>query len=276
MRQMLEHLGRRLGAERLTIMVSETVPFSVIGAAISWGQDPVLVKEKKLAARGLDEADSGLVVNLDLAPISATHTGLETGRLGRKQQADQQEVFGVKKLQNSLRVPIQACDSKTPGREFLLRVSYQEIYNEMIESSAHSDEYDGVIFSQLGEMTMSNEMDLLVERVKMLAGDIAFSTITLKRLLEQFVNDPDALKTQIQNLEHEIQEKKMQMRILEQHIIQSVEASVSNASLVDMQQVTVMRLMTQCNEKSFELEVRIGFFLSGVEKLVTVAHFIYR
>ncbi|GAB4831641.1 hypothetical protein Ancab_005652 [Ancistrocladus abbreviatus] len=105
-----------------------------------------------------------------------------------------------------------------------------------------------------GEITMSNEMDLLVEQLKMLAGDIAFSTSTLKCLLEQFVNDPDALKTQyIQNLEREIQEKRMQMRILEQRIIQSGEASVSNASLVDMQQ-TVMRLMTQCNEKSFELE----------------------
>ncbi|GAB4836185.1 hypothetical protein Ancab_001099 [Ancistrocladus abbreviatus] len=34
------------------------------------------------------------------------------------------------------------------------------------------------------EMTMSDEMDLLVEQVKMLAGDIAFSTSTLKRLLE--------------------------------------------------------------------------------------------
>ncbi|GAB4831701.1 hypothetical protein Ancab_005713 [Ancistrocladus abbreviatus] len=88
-----------------------------------------------------------------------------------------------------------------------------------------------------GEMTMSDEMDLFVEQVKMLAGDIAFSTSTLKRLLEQSVNDPDALKTQIQNLEREIQEKIRQMRILGQRIIQSSEASVSNASLVDTQQV---------------------------------------
>ncbi|GAB4832081.1 hypothetical protein Ancab_006101 [Ancistrocladus abbreviatus] len=102
-----------------------------------------------------------------------------------------------------------------------------------------------------GEMTMFDEMDLLVEQVKMLVGDIAFSTSTLKHLLEQSVNDPDALKTQ--NLEREIQEKRRQMRILEQRIIQSGEASISNASLVDMQQ-TMMRLMTQCNAKSFELE----------------------
>ncbi|GAB4853530.1 hypothetical protein Ancab_017721 [Ancistrocladus abbreviatus] len=46
-----------------------------------------------------------------------------------------------------------------------------------------------------GEMTMSDEMDLLVEQVKMLAGDFAFSTSTLKHLLEQSINDPDALKT---------------------------------------------------------------------------------
>ncbi|KAI5673183.1 hypothetical protein M9H77_13547 [Catharanthus roseus] len=104
-------------------------------------------------------------------------------------------------------------------------------------------------------MTMSDQMDLLVEQVKMLAGEIAFSTSTLKRLLEQSVNDPEGSKAQIQNLEREIQEKKMQMRILEQRIIESGEASIANASLVEMQQ-TLMKLMTQCNEKGFELEIK--------------------
>jgi len=47
------------------------------------------------------------------------------------------------------------------------------------------------------EITISDEMDLLVEQVKMLAGEIAFSTSTLKRLVEQSVNDPDASKTQV-------------------------------------------------------------------------------
>ncbi|XP_021889249.1 kinesin-like protein KIN-7D, mitochondrial isoform X2 [Carica papaya] len=101
----------------------------------------------------------------------------------------------------------------------------------------------------------SDQMDLLVEQVKMLAGEIAFSTSTLKRLVEQSVNDPDGSKIQIQNLEREIQEKKRQMRVLEQRIIENGEASISNSSLVDMQQ-TVMRLMTQFNEKSFELEIK--------------------
>uniref|UniRef100_A0A5B7A9E3 Putative kinesin-related protein 11 isoform X1 n=1 Tax=Davidia involucrata TaxID=16924 RepID=A0A5B7A9E3_DAVIN len=106
-----------------------------------------------------------------------------------------------------------------------------------------------------GGTTMSDQMDLLVEQVKMLAGEIAFSTSTLKRLVEQSVNDPDSSKTQIQNLECEIQEKRRQMRVLEQRITESGEASISNASLVDMQQ-TLTRLMTQCNEKSFELEIK--------------------
>lgn len=44
---------------------------------------------------------------------------------------------------------------------------------------------------------MSDQMDLLVEQVKMLAGDIAFSTSTLKRLTEQSLNDPESSKTQV-------------------------------------------------------------------------------
>ncbi|KAK9691027.1 hypothetical protein RND81_09G171400 [Saponaria officinalis] len=104
------------------------------------------------------------------------------------------------------------------------------------------------------EITMSDEMDLIVEQAKMLAGEIALSTSTLKRLVEQSVNDPDAMKTQIQNLELEIQEKRKQMRLIEHHIIQSGEASVANSSLIDMQQ-TVARLKSECSQKDFELEL---------------------
>ncbi|KAL2537590.1 Kinesin motor family protein [Forsythia ovata] len=104
-------------------------------------------------------------------------------------------------------------------------------------------------------MTMSDEMDLLVEQIKVLAGEIAFSTSTLKRLVEQSVNDPESSKNQIKKLECEIQEKRKQMRVLEQRIVESGEASVANASLVEMQQ-TVMKLMAQYSEKGFELEIK--------------------
>ncbi|XP_020239430.1 kinesin-like protein KIN-7D, mitochondrial isoform X1 [Cajanus cajan] len=106
-----------------------------------------------------------------------------------------------------------------------------------------------------GGMTMSDEMDLLVEQVKMLAGDIAFSTSSLKRLMEQSVNDPESSKIQIENLEQDIEEKRKQMMVLEQRIVESGESSVANSSLVEMQQ-TITRLMTQCDEKAFELEIK--------------------
>lgn len=106
-----------------------------------------------------------------------------------------------------------------------------------------------------GGMTMTDHIDLLVEQVKMLAGEIALGTSTLKRLVEQSVNDPDSSKVQIVNLERDIHEKRRQMRVLEQRINESGEASVSNASFVEMQQ-TVKRLMTQCDEKGFELEIK--------------------
>ncbi|KAL8156351.1 kinesin-like protein KIN-7D, mitochondrial isoform X2 [Apium graveolens] len=104
-------------------------------------------------------------------------------------------------------------------------------------------------------LLMSDQYDLLVEQVKMLAGEIAFSTSTLKRLMEQSTNDPEGSRTQIQNLECEIHEKTRQMRLLEQRITDNSGSSVANASVADMQQ-TVMRLMSQCNEKGFELEIK--------------------
>ncbi|KAL1190254.1 Kinesin-like protein KIN-7D [Cardamine amara subsp. amara] len=127
-------------------------------------------------------------------------------------------------------------------------------FNYRRSSSKLNDENSpGAEFTQ-GAMT-PDEIDLLVEQVKMLAGEIAFSTSTLKRLVDQSVNDPENSQTQIQSLELEIQEKQRQMRALEQLIIESGEASIANASLVEMQQ-KVMSLMTQCNEKSFELEIK--------------------
>ncbi|KAG2703296.1 hypothetical protein I3843_06G124400 [Carya illinoinensis] len=103
-----------------------------------------------------------------------------------------------------------------------------------ITESTHAGELISDSKLPTGGMTMSDQMDLLVEQVKMLAGEIAFSTSTLKRLVEQSVNDPDSSKTQIQNLEHEIQEKKRQMRVLEQRIIENGEVtklSLQNAKL---------------------------------------------
>uniref|UniRef100_A0A7N0T253 Uncharacterized protein n=1 Tax=Kalanchoe fedtschenkoi TaxID=63787 RepID=A0A7N0T253_KALFE len=109
--------------------------------------------------------------------------------------------------------------------------------------------------SDLGEVTMADKVDLYVEQVKLLTEDIALSSSTLKRLVEQSANDPECSKAQIQNLEAEIEEKKMRVKTLEQLINESGEASVVSASLVEMQQ-TITRLTAQYDEKTFELELR--------------------
>ncbi|KAF3796700.1 Kinesin-related protein 11 [Nymphaea thermarum] len=133
------------------------------------------------------------------------------------------------------------------------------IASSITESNQAGEIFSGSVNGSRPSAAMStaDQMDLLVEQVKMLAGEVALSTSTLKRLVEQSVNDPDGthIQSQIQKLEGEIQEKRRQMRILEQRITESSEASMANASLVDLQQ-TVTRLMTQCNEKAFELEIK--------------------
>eukprot|EP01018_Ginkgo_biloba_P020937 Gb_03332 [translate_table: standard] len=105
--------------------------------------------------------------------------------------------------------------------------------------------------------TMADQMDLLIEQVKMLAGEVAFSTSSLKRLAEQALNNPEDSKihVQMQKMEEEIEEKKRQMRILEHRITGSGEAAVNNATPADMQQ-TLAKLMAQYNEKAFELEIK--------------------
>ncbi|KAF6145409.1 hypothetical protein GIB67_029178 [Kingdonia uniflora] len=132
-------------------------------------------------------------------------------------------------------------------------IRYRDDIDEILDQRVPDSGRREFLIRWLG-MT-SDQMDLFAEQVKMLAGEIAFSTSTLKRLMEQSAKDPDALRDQIQKLEAEIHEKRRQMGVLEKHIIESGEASMSNASLVDMQQ-TVTRLMTLCNEKGFELEIK--------------------
>ncbi|KAK6131086.1 hypothetical protein DH2020_035162 [Rehmannia glutinosa] len=102
--------------------------------------------------------------------------------------------------------------------------------------------------------TITDQMDLFREQIKMLAGEVALSTSSLKRLSEQAAKSGDSkLQENIQKLKDEIREKKLQMRVLEQRMIGSVEISPYGSSIVEMSQA-LSRLATQLNEKTFELE----------------------
>lgn len=105
--------------------------------------------------------------------------------------------------------------------------------------------------------TMADQMDLLREQVKMLAGEVALCTSSLKRLSEQAASNPDDLhlQAQMQNLKDEIQEKKRQMQVLERRMVGSVDSSPNTANILEMSQ-TISKITAQLNEKTFELEIK--------------------
>lgn len=53
-----------------------------------------------------------------------------------------------------------------------------------------------MLFMQTGT-TITDQMDLLREQVKMLAGEVALCTSSLKRLSEQAANNPENLQLKV-------------------------------------------------------------------------------
>uniref|UniRef100_A0A0E0P9E5 Kinesin motor domain-containing protein n=1 Tax=Oryza rufipogon TaxID=4529 RepID=A0A0E0P9E5_ORYRU len=104
--------------------------------------------------------------------------------------------------------------------------------------------------------TIVDQIDLLQEQVKMLAGEVALCTSSLKRLSEQAANNPDdsQIQEQIEKLKNEIDEKKSHIRVLKQRMAQSLETTEDPAIRTEMSQ-TFSKLSTQLSEKTFELEI---------------------
>ncbi|KAK3002117.1 hypothetical protein RJ639_021305 [Escallonia herrerae] len=109
--------------------------------------------------------------------------------------------------------------------------------------------------------TITDQMDLLCEQVKMLAGEVALCTSSLKRLSEQAASNPgdSEIQEHMQQLKDEIREKKLQIRILEQRMIGSLETSQHTSNSIEMSQA-LSKLATQLNQKTFELEVLSNWF----------------
>ncbi|KAL6962174.1 Kinesin-like protein KIN-7E [Sarracenia purpurea var. burkii] len=86
--------------------------------------------------------------------------------------------------------------------------------------------------------TIIDQMDLLREQIKMLAGEVALCTSSLKRLSEQAasnLDDPQILE-QMQKLKDEMKEKKLQIRVLEQRMVGSVEMTRHTSNSMEMSQ----------------------------------------
>ncbi|KAJ8773395.1 hypothetical protein K2173_028572 [Erythroxylum novogranatense] len=105
--------------------------------------------------------------------------------------------------------------------------------------------------------TISDQMDLLQEQMKVLAGEVALSSSSFKRLLEQADSNPEdsQVKEQMQKLKGEIIKKKHQMQVLEQRMIGSVGMTSCKTNSSEISQA-LSKLTTQLNEKTFELEIK--------------------
>lgn len=126
MHRILEHVGRRSGAgsnhtgspltgraERQTIMVSATVPFSVVRAARSWGCDPLLVQAKRVIP--LESLPSGPVTLLGPTSTSSSSLGLQTQAAAEGLPPVLKHYYCVTKLQHkidTLRRCVHALDAK--------------------------------------------------------------------------------------------------------------------------------------------------------------------
>uniref|UniRef100_K7LP70 Kinesin-like protein n=1 Tax=Glycine max TaxID=3847 RepID=K7LP70_SOYBN len=199
-------------------------------------------REISVLKHELDQLKKGMQRGVNHEEIMTLKQKLEEGQVkmqSRLEEEEEAKVALMSRIQKLTKLILVSSKNAIPGY--------------LTDASSHQQSPS--VGEDDGGVTMSDEMDLLVEQVKMLAGDIAFSTSTLKRLIEQSVNDPESSKIQIENLEQDIQEKKKQMMVLEQRISESGESSVANSSLVEMQQA-IARLVTQCDEKAFELEIK--------------------
>lgn len=120
--RILEHVGRRSGADprgsiakwaaRRTIMVSATVPFSVIRAARSWGSDPLLVQAKKVMP--LEAVSLSGPVNI-LKPTSGSDSSMRTQAALQSLPPALKHYHCVAKLQHkvdTLRRCVHALDAK--------------------------------------------------------------------------------------------------------------------------------------------------------------------
>ncbi|KAF5814283.1 putative plus-end-directed kinesin ATPase transcription factor C2H2 family [Helianthus annuus] len=219
----------------------------------------------------LDQLRRGMLVGVNPEEIMSLKQKLEEGQVkmqSRLEEEEEAKAALMSRIQRLTKLILVSSKNTYPANDEDNGLLQSDIQNDLVSGelsaagSTITDSNAGEVVSGAGSGVKRitgglsiDEMDLLVERVKMLAGEIAFSTSTLKRLVEQSANDPESSKTQIEQLEHEIEEKRKQMRALEKQIVESNEASISNTSLSDMQQ-TMMKLMTQCDEKAFELELK--------------------
>ncbi|KAH9620960.1 hypothetical protein KSS87_014555 [Heliosperma pusillum] len=102
-----------------------------------------------------------------------------------------------------------------------------------------------------------DQIDLLREQKKIISGEVALHSSALKRLSEETAHSPNKqqIHDEIMKLKDEIKAKNDQIAFVEKQIAETMVASYDKIDKSEMSQ-TISELVSQLNEKSFELEVK--------------------
>ncbi|XP_038719500.1 kinesin-like protein KIN-7K, chloroplastic isoform X2 [Tripterygium wilfordii] len=102
-----------------------------------------------------------------------------------------------------------------------------------------------------------DQIDLLREQQKILSGEVALHSSSLKMLCEEAARNPqkEQIEGEMRRLKDEIKGKNEQIALLEKQIADSLMVSHNKMDKIEMSQ-SFAELVTQFNEKSFELEVK--------------------
>ncbi|KAF7830069.1 kinesin-like protein KIN-7C, mitochondrial [Senna tora] len=115
-------------------------------------------------------------------------------------------------------------DMKDSRRNSISTRDNASALNSFPERNQAGDLFSGTVGGRqlpLTGNTITDQMDLLREQVKMLAGEVALCTSSLRRLVEQAARNPEDLQLQehMHKLKDEISQKKNQIRILGQRML---------------------------------------------------------
>ncbi|KAL2254789.1 UNVERIFIED_CONTAM: Kinesin-like protein KIN-7D, mitochondrial [Sesamum indicum] len=151
----------------------------------------------------LDQFKRGMLVGVNHEEIMVLRQQLEEGQVkmqSRLEEEEEAKAALMSRIQRLTKLILVSSKNTIPGY-------LGDMPSHQRSHSASEDD---------DEVTMSDHMDLLVEQVKMLAGEIAFGTSTLKRLVEQSMNDPESSKTQtIMKLKAQCSEKGFELECTE-------------------------------------------------------------
>lgn len=168
---------------------------------------------------------------------------------------------GIKSMSTPSTPPAQSGNLQTETRfsHSLLAESSPSgdlLCNAREDREVHGDNFLGQE-TPLTSVKSIDQIELLREQQKILSGEVALHSSTLKRLSEEAARNPqkDQIHVEMKNLKDEIKVKNEQIALLEKQIADSINASQNKMDTLELSQ-SVSLLMAQLNEKSFELEVK--------------------